>query len=159
MYRLTIVFKDVEDLKRKLRELLDQLERSEPRAEAPQQRSGVLRVLFDETVKDVGSIAKRVAREMGMELEVYEVSSSISEPVKSGDSTKVPVSDDLDVLTWSRRLGAILVTGDKKLARTAEAYGVKVVYLPPSGVASKEHYVIEALKRIKSLVQPLPEGS
>ena len=161
MYKLIIEFRDVEDLKRKLQELLQQLGET-PRAEAPvAQRApgGRIPIVFDETVRDVGSIARRVARDLGMDVEVYEVSTSVTEVSRGGESVKLPIKDDLDVLTWARKLGAILVTGDKKLARTAETYGVKVVYLPPSSVVSKEHYVIEALRRVKEIVSERAEGS
>ncbi|NPA96007.1 MAG: hypothetical protein GXO32_00210 [Crenarchaeota archaeon] len=158
MYKLIIEFRDIEDLRRKLAELLQQLGES-PRLEARVATAtpstgprGRVPIVFDETVRDVGSIAKRVARDFGIDVEVYEVSTSVTEVSRGGESTLLPIKDDLDVLTWARKLGAVLVTGDKKLARTAETYGVKVVYLPPSSVVSKEHYVIEALKRVRDLV-------
>ncbi len=154
MYKLVIEFSDFRDLREKLRELLRELEAlslSEAPSEKGSEREVV--VLFDETVRDVGVIASRISEDLGMRVRVYEVSSSISEVVQTENVVKVPAKGDIDVLRWAKKLGAVLVTGDRKLARTAEAYGVKVVYLPPSGVISKEHYVIEALKRVKERME------
>lgn len=154
MYRLVIEFSDLRDLKEKLSKLLKELEslgKSEEVAKSGEEKEVV--VLFDETVRDVGLIASKIGEDLGMRVRVYEASSSISDVVQTEEVVRIPVKDDIDVLRWAKKLGAVLITGDRKLARTAEAYGVKVVYLPPSGVISKEHYVIEALKRVRELIE------
>ncbi len=155
MYRLVIEFRDLEDLRKKLEDLLNQLNALKRGSEVPNVEEVARReivVLFDETVRDVGDIARRIGEDLGLELKVYEASASIDRVLEIEGVAKVPVKDDLDVLRWAQKLGAILVTGDRRLARTAETYGIKVVYLPPSGVVSKEHYVLEALKRVKEMV-------
>jgi len=88
---------------------------------------------------------------MGMDIEVYEVDSGIDREMTRDGVPVLPIRDQLDVQRYARNLGAIIVTGNKRLAKLAEVYGVEAVYLPPAGTVSKEHYVIEALKRVKEL--------
>jgi len=145
-YRLVVEFSTVEELVRKLRALLSELE---GRAEASARRRGPVRVLCDETVRRLG---ERLLAVSPLELEVYEANSSISEEVVIGGVRHVPVSGDLDIVRRAKELGAVLVTGDKRLARTAEAQGIRVVYLPPAGAASAEHYAMEVARRLERVV-------
>ncbi len=151
VYRLEIEFEDLCDLLEKLEKLVNEL-RSVCSTRSREELKEIS-ILFDETVKKVGSIARRIAEDMGMRIKVYEASSSIDNEIEVEGITMVPAKDDLDVLRWAKKLDAILITGDKRLAQTAEAYGVKAIYMPPSGVVSKEHYVLEALKKVKEMVE------
>jgi len=158
MYRLVVKFRDLEDLVKKLEGLLEELRGAERgHREEKMHKRAVL--LFDETVRKAGSLAIRVARDMGFEVEAYEASSSIGRETVIDGVKIVPVADDLDVLKWARRLNAILITGDKRLAKTAEVYGVKTVYLPPAGVMSREHYVMEVMKKVKKLIEGDSHGA
>ena len=150
-YRLVIRFDSVEELIEKLGRILAELRGAVLQEGAKSGRRAAL--LFDETVRGAGSLALRLAKEMGFDAVVYEVSSSIREGAEIDGVRLVPVKDDLDVLRKAEELGAILITGDKRLARTAKVYGIRVVYHPPAGVESKEHYVIEVMKKVKEMLK------
>jgi len=149
-YELVVKFSSVKELVEKLRLLLSELEEQL----AVGEREGKpIKVLCDETIRRLG---ERLLMLSSSPLEVYEASSSISSEVTIRGVKYVPVQEDLDILRKAQELGAILITGDKRLARTAEAQGVKVIYIPPSGVASADHYAMEVLKRLE---EKLSRGS
>ncbi len=159
MYQLVITFSNIDELKRKLRELLEQLEGKGTVQSTPAGVQYKVRVLCDESVKKLGSLLVRLAADRGIQLEVYEVDSSIDREVEVDGVAHVPVKDDLDVLRVASRLKAILVTGDKKLAETAKAYGIQVIYIPPSGVISKEDYALKTIEKLVELIQTKPISS
>ncbi len=159
MYQLVITFSSIEELKRRLRELLEQLEGRSTIQTVPACVQQKIKVLCDESVRKLGSLLTRLAADRGIQLEVYEVDSSIDREVEIDGVTHVPVKDDLDVLRVASRLKAILVTGDKKLAETAKAYGTQVIYIPPSGVISKEDYALKTIEKLTELIQTKPTPS
>lgn len=157
-YRLVIEFDSIEELIQKLKKILSELESrqhysTEFRSEVSE--NNYITLLIDENVRKVGELVKKLANDEGIRVKVYEVDSSISSEVRIGDVTYLPIKDDVDVLRWAKKLNAILVTGDKRLANTAIAYGLQVIYIPPSGVISKEHYAIEVVKKVKELITSL----
>jgi len=159
MYQLVITFSSIEELKRKLRELLEQLESGSHVATTSALSTQRVRVLCDESVRKLGSLLMRLAADRGILLEVYEADSSVDKEVEMDGVVHVPVRDDLDVLRAASRLKAILVTGDKKLAETAKAYGIQVIYIPPSGVISKEDYALKTIEKLIELIQTKPISS
>ncbi|RLE57170.1 MAG: hypothetical protein DRJ40_02295 [Thermoprotei archaeon] len=111
------------------------------------------RVLCDETLRKLGGLLVRIARDHGLKLEVFEVCSGISDRYCADGVTYLPVKDDLDVLKYARELGAILVTGDRKLAEGAKTLGIPVIFKPPSAAPSKEVYAIEVFEEIKKFLK------
>ncbi len=145
-YRLVIEFETVQELKEKLRKLLQELDTS---TASPSQSLNIkVRVVCDETVRKIGNLLVRLGKERGLDLEVYEIDSATDTEYTLDGVTYLPARDDLDVLRHVRNLDAILVTGDKKLATTARAYGLQVIYLPPANVHSKEDYALRVIEEV-----------
>ena len=124
-----------------------------PRVEAPAAPRRVAAV-FDQMFRGFAEI---VAREVpGVELHEI-VGRGLRAPVRAGRITKWPANDDYDVLKVVERLAGEVgrvhfFTGDKRLARQAEALGderIIVHYMPPNEYTGKEELaraMIEALR-------------
>ena len=128
-------------------------------AGGPEGRSGV-KAVFDQMFRGFADI---IAREVpGVELHEI-VGRGLDSPVKSGVSTKWPANDDYDVLKTVERLAlqggkVVFFTGDKRLARQAEALGldnVIVRYMPPNEYTGKESL---ARAMIKAIVEAMGSG-
>ncbi len=145
-YRLVIEFENIQELKNKLRKLLQELEHLKPEQDSASVAK--VRVICDETVRKLGQLLVKLGRDRGLELEVYEIDSATDETYRIDDVTYIPAKDDLDILKHTKNLDAILVTGDKRLAMTAKTYGLKVVYIPPSNVHSKEDYALRVIEEV-----------
>ena len=99
--------------------------------------------VFDQMFRGFAEIVAREAP--GAELHEI-VGRGLKQPVRAGPVTKWPAHDDYDVLKVVRRLAeegrrVLFFTGDKRLARQAEALGderIQVYYMPPSEYAGKE---------------------
>ncbi len=115
---------------------------------------GRVAAVFDQMFKGFAEIVGREAP--GAEMHEI-VGRGLREPVRAGRVVKWPARDDYDVLEIVRRLageGKIVVffTGDKKLARQAEALGderIRVYYMPPGEYPGKEDLaraMIEAVR-------------
>ncbi|MEB3844440.1 MAG: hypothetical protein LRS48_01995 [Desulfurococcales archaeon] len=128
-------------------------------AGGPEGRSDV-KAVFDQMFRGFADI---IAREVpGVELHEI-VGRGLDSPVKSGVSTKWPANDDYDVLKTVERLAlqggkVVFFTGDKRLARQAEALGldnVIVKYMPPNEYTGKESL---ARAMIKAIVEAMGSG-
>jgi len=120
----------------------------------PVKRGGVAAV-FDQMFRGFAEIVAREAP--GAELHEI-VGRGLRQPVKAGAITKWPAHDDYDVLKTVKRLAeegkrVLFFTGDKRLARQAEALGderILVYYMPPSEYAGKEDLaqaMVDAVRR------------
>ena len=110
--------------------------------------------VFDQMFRGFAEI---VAREVpGVELHEI-VGRGLRAPVRAGRITKWPANDDYDVLKVVEKLAGEVgrvhfFTGDKRLARQAEALGderIIVHYMPPNEYTGKEELaraMIEALR-------------
>ena len=156
-YRLVIEFESIQDLKEKLRKLLQELETSP--VSSSQSQNIKVRVVCDETVRKIGSLLIRLGQERGLDLEVYEIDSATATEYTLDGVTYLPARDDLDVLRHVKNLNAILVTGDKRLAATARTYGLQVIYLPPANVHSKEDYALRIVEEIAKHVKAIQTTS
>lgn len=83
----------------------------------------------------------------------------IDEPVRVGGLTKWPASDDFDVLKVVEDLTGkydyvVFFTGDKRLARQAEALGManlRVKYMPPNEFPGKESLAKAMIRILKKI--------
>ncbi len=83
----------------------------------------------------------------------------IDEPVRVGRLTKWPASDDFDVLKVVEGLAGkydyvVFFTGDKRLARQAEALGMtnlRVEYMPPNEFPGKESLAKAMIRILKKI--------
>jgi len=118
------------------------------------QRAARVAAVFDQMFRGFADVVGREAP--GAEMHEV-VGRGLRGPVRAGRVVKWPARDDFDVLEIVRGLageGKIVVffTGDKKLARQAEALGderIRVHYMPPSEYAGKEDLaraMIEAVR-------------
>ncbi len=128
-------------------------------AGSPKSRDAI-RAVFDQMFRGFADI---IAREVpGVEIHEI-VGRGLDSPVKGGVSTKWPANDDYDVLKTVERLAlqggkVVFFTGDKRLARQAEALGldnVIVKYMPPNEYTGKESL---ARAMIRAIVEARGSG-
>ena len=177
MYKLVIEFSNFEDLKNKLKQLLNEIERVYPSVEERKEQlisekkvmPREIEVLCDQTVTKLGellirelSIRANEFKEKGIDLKfkVYEVDSNAVEEYEFEGVRYLPLKDDFDILkfAYGRKDKIIVITGDKKLAQTCKVYGIKVIYKPPAGVRSREDYAMRVVEDLLNLLKEMFES-